>query len=237
MSIAMPSPSSACWRLLAATRRLLASGGPVTTLSVATIVAEAGVSRATFYACFSDKHAVIGGLAQEALAWREEIYAEVLADPELTHERLDELMLSIVGHWQTNRPVLAAIIELAEHDPAMRPAWRGAVNQIAEQAAEQFRIRWDARPDRPPNPDAICPRSSGAPSPTAPADKNAATSKRSSGFGTHIIEIRAINVMTSDQLWFRGEPLTVDPHPRGLRRASIRAAQRGSHARPEASDG
>jgi AcrR family transcriptional regulator len=141
--------------ILAATQHLLASGGSVATLSVATIIAEAGVSRATFYACFPDKHAVIGGLAQDALAWREEIYAEVLADPELTHPRLDELMLSIVGHWQTNRSVLAAIIELAEHDPATREHWRTAVTQIAEQAAEQFRIRWTGSPDQPANPDAM----------------------------------------------------------------------------------
>jgi AcrR family transcriptional regulator len=141
--------------ILAATHRLLAAGGPVAKLRVDRIVTEAGVSRATFYACFSDKHAAIGGLAQDALAWREDIYAEVLADPELTHARLDQLMRAIVSHWQTNRAVLAAIIELAEHDPAMRGPWRAAVNQIAEQAAEQFRIRWDHSPDRPANPDAM----------------------------------------------------------------------------------
>jgi AcrR family transcriptional regulator len=137
--------------ILAATRRLLATGGPVAKLSVDKIVTEAGVSRATFYARFSDKHAVIGSLAQEALAWREEIFAEVLADPVLTHERLDELLRAIVSHWQANRPVLAAIIELAESDPAMREPWRAAVNEIAEQAAEQFRIRWDNSPDQPPD--------------------------------------------------------------------------------------
>jgi AcrR family transcriptional regulator len=141
--------------ILAATRRLLADGGPVAKLSVDQIVAEAGVSRATFYVCFPDKHAVIGRLAEESLAWRQDIHAEVLSDPELTRERLDGLLLAIVAHWQTNRTVLAAIIELAEHDPAMRDPWRQAVNQIAEQAAEQFQTRWANSPDRPENPDAI----------------------------------------------------------------------------------
>jgi AcrR family transcriptional regulator len=141
--------------ILAATRRLLADGGSVARLSVDRIVAEAGVSRATFYVCFADKHAVIGRLAEESLAWREEIHAEVLSDPDLTRDRLDELLRAIVSHWQTNRSVLAAIIELSEHDPAMRGPWRAAVNQIAEQAADQFRIRWANGPDRPANPDAI----------------------------------------------------------------------------------
>ena len=111
-------------------------------LSVDRIAAEAGVSRATFYVCFPDKHAVVAALAQESLSWREEVHAEVLSDPGLTRERLDELMLTIVGHWQRNRPVLAAIIELAEHDDAMGEPWRAAITEIAEQAAEQFRIRW-----------------------------------------------------------------------------------------------
>jgi AcrR family transcriptional regulator len=127
--------------ILDSTRRLLA-GTSVASLSVDRIAADAGVSRATFYVCFPDKHAVVAALAQESLAWREEVHAEVLADPRLTKERLDELMLTIVGHWQKNRPVLAAIIELAEHDPAMGGPWRAAITDIAEQAAEQFRIRW-----------------------------------------------------------------------------------------------
>jgi TetR/AcrR family transcriptional regulator, ethionamide resistance regulator len=141
--------------ILGATRRLLAEGGPVAKLSVDRIVAEAGVSRATFYVCFPDKQAVVGRLAQEALAWRENIHTEVLSDPALTQRRMDELMLAIVGHWQANRAVLAAIIELAEHDPAMRDPWRAAITEIAEEAAEQFRIRWRKSPDRPRNPDAM----------------------------------------------------------------------------------
>lgn len=141
--------------ILAATRRLLDSGDPVARLSVGRIIAEAGVSRATFYACFADKHAAVGCLVQEALAWRTDVAAEVLSAPEPTRERLDELMRSVVARWRANRPVLAAIIELAEHDPAMRPTYRAAVDEIAEQAAEQFRRRWADHPDRPADPDAV----------------------------------------------------------------------------------
>lgn len=141
--------------ILGATARLLGQGGPVASLSIDRIVAEAGVSRATFYACFQDKHAVVSQLAQEALAWRDDIHAEVLADPGLTRARLDELLRAIVEHWRTNRAVLAAIVELAEHDPAMREGWRAAVSQVAEQAAAQFTRRWHNSPNAPPDPDAI----------------------------------------------------------------------------------
>jgi AcrR family transcriptional regulator len=141
--------------ILTATRRLLAADEPVAKLSVDRILAEAGVSRATFYACFTDKTAVIARLARDSLAWRQDIHAEVLADPNLTREQLDGLLRAIVGHWQTNRTVLAAIIELAEHDPAMGDPWRAAVNQIAEQAADQFRVRWAEDPSAPANLSAI----------------------------------------------------------------------------------
>ncbi|GAA0624045.1 TetR/AcrR family transcriptional regulator [Sporichthya brevicatena] len=141
--------------ILAATRRLLARETSVADLSVDRIVSEAGVSRATFYVCFPDKVAVVAALAQESLAWRESVHAEVLADPKLTRERLDELMLTIVGHWQANRPVLAAIIELAEHDASLRGPWRAAVTEVAEQAAAQFRVRWEESAAAPDDPDTL----------------------------------------------------------------------------------
>jgi AcrR family transcriptional regulator len=141
--------------VLAATRRLLAGGEPVAQLSVGRILAEAGVSRATFYACFPDKNAVIGSLAQQSLAWREEVSGEALGDPRMTRETLDELMRAIVRHWRANRPVLAAIIELAEHDPGMRAAWGAAVGEIATHTAGHLRERWAGSPDAPADPDAV----------------------------------------------------------------------------------
>src|SRR6266851_2346612 len=89
--------------VLAATRRLLARGEPVAHLSVGRILAEAGVARATFYACFPDKHAVIGQLAQESLAWRAEVSGDALRDPHMTRATLDELMRAIVRQWRANR--------------------------------------------------------------------------------------------------------------------------------------
>ncbi|MBA3742674.1 TetR/AcrR family transcriptional regulator [Sporichthya sp.] len=141
--------------VLAATRRLLSAGDPMAQLSVERILAEAGVSRATFYACFPDKHAVVAALAQESLSWREQVSGEALADPKLTRPALDELMRAIVGHWRANRAVLAAIIELAEYDPAMRGAWRGAVDELAAQTAGHLRTRWAGSRHAPADPDGV----------------------------------------------------------------------------------
>ena len=142
-------------RILDATRALLRRGQPVAQLSIGRIVTEAGVSRATFYACFSDKHAVIASLAQQSLAWREDVSAEALADPGLTRPTLDELMRAVVGHWRANRVVLAAIIELAEHDPAIQNAWRAAISEIAGQTAAHLRARWRDSLDAPDDPAAV----------------------------------------------------------------------------------
>jgi len=142
-------------QVLDGTRRLLADGEPVAKLTVDRILKESGVSRATFYACFADKHEVVGRLAQEALAWRQDIHAEVLGDGELDRARLDELLRVIVAEWRANKPVLNAVVELAEHDPEIDAAYKAAVDEIAQQAAEQFRIRWDGTPEAPADPAAM----------------------------------------------------------------------------------
>jgi TetR/AcrR family transcriptional regulator, ethionamide resistance regulator len=141
--------------LLDATRRLLAAGTPVAQLSIERIVAEAGLARATFYLHFKDKHALITRLADDEVAWREEIGAEILADPHLQRAALDQIMLEIVSRWVADQPVLSAIIELAEYDPAVRVTWRAAMHQVAVKAATQFQARWVDSPDRPPDPDMI----------------------------------------------------------------------------------
>lgn len=141
--------------ILAATRRLLSGGEPVTHLSVGRILTEAGVARATFYACFPDKQAVIGQLAQQSLAWREEVSGDVLRDPHMTRETLDELMRAIVRQWRANRQVLGAIIELAEHDRGMREVWGSAVGEIATQTAGYLRERWEGSPDAPADPEML----------------------------------------------------------------------------------
>ena len=138
--------------ILAATRRLLDAGEPVAGLSVERIGAEAGVSRATFYLHFQDKHELISRLADELFAWRDEEWVASLAAPDLTRETLLEIMRNIVSQWVENQAVLAAIIELAAYEPSMRDAWRGAMHEVAERAAAQFDAHWADSPDRPTDP-------------------------------------------------------------------------------------
>ena len=135
--------------LLGAATRLLGAGASVSSLSVDRIVDEAGMSRATFYLHFKDKHELVAALAEDQVAWRDTIGAEVLSDPELTRDDVHAMLSEIVSRWVANRSVLAAIIEVAEYDPAMADTWRTAMLEVAEVAGKQFRRRWADQPDRP----------------------------------------------------------------------------------------
>jgi AcrR family transcriptional regulator len=118
-------------------------------------VAEAGMSRATFYLHFTDKTQLIAALAEDLFSWRDHIGAEILADPTMQRDTLYEMLGLIVGRWRESRTVLAAIIEMAEYDEAISGAWREAMLKVAETAAEQLRARWKAIPDSSGDPDTI----------------------------------------------------------------------------------
>lgn len=140
--------------LLAAATRLLTGGSTVAGLSVDRIVDEAGMSRATFYLHFKDKTELVAALAEDQVAWRETIGANALADRSVTRDTVRAMLAEIVDRWIENRAVLAAIIEVAEYDPAMRDTWRTAMLEVADVAAAQFRIRWQGAADHP-DPDTL----------------------------------------------------------------------------------
>ena len=141
--------------LIAATRRLLQQGTSVANLSVDKIVAEAGMARATYYLHFRNKFELVAGLMDDVVAWRTEIGAEVLEDPELSRESLDAILATIVGSWAADHAVLSAIIELAEYDPRMAERWRAAIGEVAAEAARHFHARWENQPGAPPDIDTV----------------------------------------------------------------------------------
>lgn len=128
--------------LLAAARGLLEDGVPVEALNASRVATAASMSRATFYLHFKDKTELIRALAGDQVAWRSDIEAEALSDPELTREQLDEVLRGVAQNWVDHRGVMGAIIAVAEHDPAIREIWRASLQAIASQAATQFRLRW-----------------------------------------------------------------------------------------------
>jgi AcrR family transcriptional regulator len=108
-------------RLLDATAALLAHGGSFSSLSVERLATKAGMSRATFYIHFESK----GELVR---AWYERTELEAAAvtatwwalDGEVTHEQVHTLLSGIMQVWQNHGPLLAAVQDMAAHDPLLR---------------------------------------------------------------------------------------------------------------------
>jgi AcrR family transcriptional regulator len=137
--------------LLEATKRLLAQGAPLASLSVERIVAEAGMVRTTFYLHFRDKYELIERLAAEQEQWMEGI-ERAFGDRELDRENLRHALEQVVAGWSANHATLAAIIELAEYDPRMRQTWRAMMHAVASVAVEVFQVQWERSGATPEDP-------------------------------------------------------------------------------------
>jgi AcrR family transcriptional regulator len=138
--------------LLEATKRLLAEGAPLASLSVERICSEAGIVRSTFYLHFRDKYDLIEQLAAEQQAWIEAAGQSAMSDPEMTRATVRRILGSVVDHWAENHAVLAAIIELAEYDPRMREAWRRMIHNMAGVASTVFGLQWRSAGTEPAYP-------------------------------------------------------------------------------------
>lgn len=123
-------------------RRLLLDGEPYSSLSTDQIVKAAGVSRATFYLHFTDKKQVMFVLANEIVEQRFAIGAEPLADPHIGRDALVDVVTQMVDRWMGDAPLLDAVVQLSEDDPAMREVWVGAVHEVGAMGAKLMRARW-----------------------------------------------------------------------------------------------
>lgn len=139
--------------------RLLDRGAPLAAVTISDIVREAGVVRTTFYAHFKDRTELVTALAAEQLQWivsAGQTGQETAADPDLSYPTVRRAVEQLVHGWVQRRVVLSAIIETAEHDPAVHELWRQGIHHVAAIAAGLFATHWDAHPDRrPPAPEKV----------------------------------------------------------------------------------
>jgi AcrR family transcriptional regulator len=115
----------------------------VWSLTIDTIVREAGVVRTTFYLHFRDKQELIETLADEQVRWLETVGQGARTDPELTRDTVRGVLDEITSQWVANHAVLSAIIEFAEYDDRMHARWTAAMRDVAGVALELFRQFWD----------------------------------------------------------------------------------------------
>ncbi|HEY3503407.1 MAG TPA: TetR/AcrR family transcriptional regulator [Actinocatenispora sp.] len=129
-------------RLLAATRELLGQRR-FESISVADIIAAAGVSRASFYFYFPSKQAVLAELVRRAVDQGQEA-----AQPwtEREQDPIDALRSGIEAGatlWHDNASVLTAIVESCGTDEQLRHLWRQQMDTFTDATV----ARIEADPD------------------------------------------------------------------------------------------
>jgi AcrR family transcriptional regulator len=125
--------------IFVAAERLLAEE-PLHELSVAQIIAEAGISRATFYFYFSSKFAVVVGLLAQVM---EEMFSAV--QPFVNRDAdtppdvaLRESLANGVDLWARHRPAMRAIHEHWSTTEELRELWLGVMDRFTNALAGEI---------------------------------------------------------------------------------------------------
>jgi AcrR family transcriptional regulator len=108
-------------RLIAAVEQLAADGAPFSEVSVARLVAAAGLGRATFYLYFPDRSSFLLRLADHARDVIAEPLARLWGDLGRGIDRtmLEAVLHDIVHRFHDHRTVISAVIEAASTDPVI----------------------------------------------------------------------------------------------------------------------
>lgn len=148
------SPVEARASILKATEDLLANT-PLQDLSVAQIITEAGISRATFYFYFGSKFAVVAALVQQSI---EEIYTvtkpTLRSDPGAARvAALTQRIRNSANVWDSHRPVLGATVENWQVYPELRELWLEMIGGLTDAICAEI-VHERALGHCPPGPDA-----------------------------------------------------------------------------------
>ena len=125
--------------IYAATARLLERTA-FNDISVAQILDEANVSRATFYFYFSSKFTVLSGLLENAM---NDIYVTVqpflARSPEIPPEdALKRSLRNVTRAWHRHRPVLQAVTHHWHSDPELKALWLRIVERFVTAGAAEI---------------------------------------------------------------------------------------------------
>jgi AcrR family transcriptional regulator len=125
--------------IFAATERLLAEV-PLHDISVAQIIEEAKVARATFYFYFSSKYAVVAGLLAQVM---DEIYEVVepfraRSDDEAPDMALRRSLEAATVVWGGHRAAIRATVEHWHAVPEIGALWLGVVERFTDAVAAEI---------------------------------------------------------------------------------------------------
>lgn len=124
--------------LLESAERLLAQRS-LADLAVEDLLADAGVSRASFYFYFESKHAIVAALLERIV---DEVHAASLPWFERgdtpPREALDAALAGSLALWRRHRAVMSASVEHWQSVPELREIWGGVISRFTEAAAAQI---------------------------------------------------------------------------------------------------
>jgi AcrR family transcriptional regulator len=143
--------------ILDATERLLA-GRRFESLSVADILDAAGVSRGSFYFYFANKHAVLAELVRRAVGSAHEAAGTWAGDESgAPGAALRRGTREGSRLWREHAPVLRAIVENWQSDPALAALWTEVMDGFTVVAAERIAADRAAglAPDRDDDPQVL----------------------------------------------------------------------------------
>jgi AcrR family transcriptional regulator len=125
--------------ILEATERLLATSS-LHEISVAQILLEAGLSRASFYHYFSDKYEVVATRVSQVF---NEIYAETHAEYEVAWTDPAVALRTSLGTgiatWYAHRYVIQAVLENWHASPVLEAVWVDVSDRFSTLVADQIR--------------------------------------------------------------------------------------------------
>jgi AcrR family transcriptional regulator len=124
--------------LLASAERLL-DDRKIADLTVADVLSDAGVSRASFYFYFASKHDLVIALSDEIMGEVEQTAMPWLERAELEPaEAVRTAIRDTLGVWERHGAVLRAIAESWHASPELGDVWGGSVERFVARARAQI---------------------------------------------------------------------------------------------------
>src|SRR4051794_26273741 len=140
--------------LLASAERLL-EDRKIVDLTVADVLREAGVSRASFYFYFASKHDLVIALAEQIMGEVEQAATPWLERGELEPaEAVRAAASGTLGVWQRHGAVLRAVAESWHVSPELGDLWGRFVQRFVDRARAQIERERAAGVAPPDGPDA-----------------------------------------------------------------------------------
>jgi AcrR family transcriptional regulator len=127
-------------RLLAAVESLLQEGASFSSITIESLAARAGISRASFYIHFQDKVELLEEWLPQARRDLMEVCSQWYdADPAIDRPTLRTIIASIIREYLTRMTLLLAAHEAAQYDATLRTDFNEAFQQHVQAMARHIR--------------------------------------------------------------------------------------------------